>query len=486
MRVLVLEASTSAAKAMLYELGRGVIAEESEPYSPKIYKNGGQDTEEVYVSTLRAGRKAVGGRSVDTIAVSGVWHSVVVCDASMWPVVPSYTWVFTGAADICRNARADSDFAAAIYRRTGCVPNVTYALYTLKYLSQNGLDLSDKLLASQGGYNFFRMTGERLETRNIVSGMGLLNLSSGEYDEAALDYAGIRGGQLSPLAGYREARPLSKETAEHLDVSAGIPVVPPHSDGALNQLGNDACHPGIMTFSVGTSAALRLFSKIPLYSSPAATWCYAAAENYLSGAATAGACNCVNWFKDTFLNGKMSFEELESNLLDGDVTPVYLPFLFGERCPGWKDDRMGGFCDIKPEFAAPDMFRALAEGILFNIYQCYGILERLSGTPEKIVISGGILNSAKWTQMAADIFGRGLTVSQTPQASLLGGVVLALYAEGVLLKPDDFGLEPTKTVSPRSGVRDRYLEKFARYLYWYEKSDSGYEKISRKGTIAMR
>jgi gluconokinase len=467
--VLILESSTSAAKAMLY--GRGVTAIESEPYTPEIDKNGRQDTERVYLSTLRAGRKAARGNDVEAIAVSGVWHSIAVCDASMKPAAPTYTWAFTGAADICRKARTDAGFVSDIYRRTGCVPNVTYSPYALKYLSQNGLDLSDKLLSSQAGYNFFRMTGERLESRNIVSGMGLLNLSSGKYDEAALDYAEIRSDQLCPLADYKTSRPLSKETADYLGLPAGIPVVPPHSDGALNQMGNSACRPGIMTFSVGTSAALRLFSKIPLFSEPAATWCYAGIEDFLSGAATAGACNCVNWFKDVFLKGKMSFEELESDLLNDAATPVYLPFLFGERCPGWEDSRMGGFYDIRPEFTATDMFRAIAEGVLFNIYQCYEILEKLDGPPDKIILSGGILNSEKWTQMAADILGREFAVSRNSQASLLGGASLALYACGALDSPWDFGLETSKFVSPRLRARDRYLEKYARYRYWYEKND---------------
>ena len=32
--------------------------------------------------------------------------------------------------------------------------------------------------------------------------------------------------------------------------------------------------------------------------------------------------------------------------LRGDV-PVFLPFLFGERCPGWCDSRRAGFYQVK-------------------------------------------------------------------------------------------------------------------------------------------
>ena len=71
--------------------------------------------------------------------------------------------------------------------------------------------------------------------------------------------------------------------------------------------------------------------------------------DWMSGAAVSGACNCIDWFREKFMGGRMSFAELDlGEELPGRM-PVFLPFLFGERNPGWNDGRMGGFVDRAAE-----------------------------------------------------------------------------------------------------------------------------------------
>lgn len=470
MFVLALETSTSAAKAMLYDTKNGVVAVESTPYTAQMDRAGVQDTEALFLATMDAGRKVASGKEISAVAVSGVWHSVAICDAKMRPASPSYVWTYTGASSVCQRARADDAFTKRIYNETGCMPNVTYPLYTVRHLIENGLDTKEKLFCSQAGYNFYHMTGERQDTASIVSGMGLLNIHTLEYSDAAFNFMGTDKTQWAPLCNYHDTRPLTEACAALLGIAPGIPVVPPHADGALNQLGNGAVRPGLMTFSVGTSAAIRLSTEKPVLSNPPATWCYVGAEGWMSGAATAGACNCVNWFRETVLKDRWSFQELESGFGSfTDSTPVFLPFLFGERCPGWRDERRGGFLQMGGGDAAPSLFKAICEGVLFNVLHCYNILTELGGTPKKILMSGGILNSPPWTQMAADIFGREIVLSQTAQTSLLGGTVLAMQAAGLLDNLQDFEDCSTKTAVPQPGAHAAYQKKFERYLEYYQK-----------------
>ena len=469
MQVLVLEASTSAAKALVYDLELGVVAEEGEAYSPEIDSGGVHDAHQVYLSMMRLGRKAAAGRDIAAIGVGGVWHTILACDSAMNPVSRTYLWNFTGTDAISRSVRNQTEKAREIYRQTGCMPNITYQPYAILYMKEQGLDVRGKLFASQGGYNFFRLTGERLETKCITSGMGLLNTHKLRYDEGVMEMCGVTPEQFGELADYRSVRPLQKEAAEALGVAAGIPVVPPHADGALNQLGNGAMRPGRMTFSVGTSAAIRLSTAKPVLSDPPATWCYVGVEGWMSGAATNGACNCINWFKEDFLQNKWSFDELGSGLLDSGPTPVFLPFLFGERCPGWEDTRRGGFQDLTGQDSVASLFRAMSEGILFNVYQCYQILTKLDGVPNRIILSGGILNSKDWMQMAADIFQREIEISDSAQASMLGAAALALYAAGALESPNDFVDVEQEKVFPRPASEGRYEEKYQRYLDFYNR-----------------
>lgn len=474
MYILALETSTSAAKALLYHPEKGVVDVCTVPYPQTISSGGMQDTDAVFHLTLEAGKQVAAGKDIAGISVGGIWHSIAICNSDGTPALPTYTWTFTGTSQLCRDIRTDTNLSAQIYARTGCMPNVTYQPYTLRYLNSQGVDLTDKLLMSQASYNFLHMTNTRMETPCILSGMGLLNLHTRSYDTETLAFAGVSEAQFAPLGTYQNAMPLNLACAKLLGIKAGIPVVPPHADGALNQLGNGAIAPALMTFSVGTSAAIRLTTPTPILSNPPATWCYMGAEDYMSGAATAGACNCINWFKECMLRNQYSYAQLEKTLLDTEIapnhSPVFLPFLFGERCPGWQDERRGGFSHLNADTDIPAMYAAVCEGILFNIYHCFEILTALSGTPEKIMMSGGILNSQKWTQLAADIFHMPITISTEAQASMIGGAVLGMHVAGMLNNLSDFVDPSPSIVYPREGLSQYYREKFLNYLHYYQQN----------------
>ncbi len=470
MLTLVLEASTTSAKAMLYDSQKGVIAEASEAYSEEFSSEGMQDPEKVLDAIVRMGREVAEGQDVKSISVNGVWHSLIIASEDFTPVSPAYNWTYTKTAELCRAYRADKALAHKIYFRSGCMPHIVYMMYIMLQLKDEGYRFADKVFFTQPGYNFFRLTGERLETPSLMAGTGLLNVNTMDYDDEMLSMVGVTREQFGSLVGFRDTRSLTEEYADLLGISAGIPVVPAFPDGGLNQVGSSATEHGVMTFSVGTSAAIRLTTPKPILSDPPETWCYPGIEDWISGAATSGAGNCIEWFKKYVLKNKMSYEDLESAVLSETRTPVFLPFLYGERNPGWQDTRKAGFYDLTGMDDIDDMYHAILEGILFNIYHCYESLTALAGLPKKIILSGGILNSQKWTQMAADIFQTELHISENKQASILGGVALGLAAAGALDHPAEFESEIAYVLKPDPAKADLYRAKYQRYLYWYEKT----------------
>ena len=472
MYILALEASTSSAKAMLYDPALDTAETASEAYDPAICRDGLTDTEQVFQCVARLGRGLAAGKDVAAVALCATWHSVTVCDGDMRPVTRTHNWNYMAPAAMCRETRENPSLASELYMRTGCMPHVTYPREMLRWLSRNA-PLEGRLLPSQGAYNFFRLTGAFRESVCTVSGGGLINLAALDYDDFALGYCGAERGQFGKLCIYRDALPLTAEGAALLGVDAGIPVVPAHADGALNQLGDGAAVRGRMTMSVGTSAALRLTTDRPTLPAERSLWCYRGATDYIAGAAVAGACNCINWFKDVFMRGAFSYEMLESGAALPDEPPVFLPFLFGERCPGWRDDRLGGFAAVRPEHNVSDLYLAVQRGVLFGMYQCYESLVAGMGAPERISLSGGILHSEGWTQMAADLFGRELEISRNANASLTGAVLLGMHAAGLV--EDVAGYEfPTargrKRVAPRAERTAALHRQYESYLEWYRRS----------------
>ena len=284
--------------------------------------------------------------------------------------------------------------------------NATYTLFKILYLKEQGTPLEGTCIADQGSYNNYRLTGKFVTTKSLASGSGFLNIHSRKYDDDILKLAGTERNQLPSLQESSRVYPLSKEGACLLGIPEGTPVVLTNPDGGLNQIDAGAIREGIMTFSVGTSGAMRMSTGRPVIPETPSAWCYLSPKNWMSGAASAGCCNCVDWFVRQINLGQSGYFDLEKNEQEILDTPVFLPFLYGERCPGWDDSRRGGFELLEPHHDISDMYRGVQQGILFNLYQCYQILVDVAGVPEQIKLSGGILNSAVWTRMCADIFGR--------------------------------------------------------------------------------
>lgn len=345
--------------------------------------------------------------------------------------------------------------------------NAIYPAFKLQYFKEQGYNLEDYFIFGQGSYNTYRLTGKRIVTDCMASGSGLLNIRDKKYDAGILKEIGINEDQLCEIVTYKDMVPLSEEGAKLLGLNAGIPVMPPCADGALNQVGVGALEEGVMTFSVGTSAAIRLITAKPIIPDEPSTWCYLSPTSWLSGAASSGACNCTDWFIDNFYHA--SYKEIEESSYDVIDSPIFLPFLFGERCPGWQDDRKGAFIDIQPNHTKADFYLAAQEGILFNVFQSYKVLCELNGIPRKIILSGGILKSDFWTQMCVDIFGTEMEIPTVDQSSLMGAVVLASEGMGAISDIKDFIFEKGQIIKPNPQKKEFYLKKYEKYEYWYHK-----------------
>ena len=472
MSVLVLEASTSSAKAMVYDAERGVVCVRTRAYDAHISNVQTQDADGVLEALLCVGGEAAlqSGCTIDCVSVGGTWHSLLMLDPSMRPVTRVYSWAYTGAAAYAQSLRQDAAFCAEVYRRTGCMAHAIYPAFKYPYIKRT-LGLADGLLcAGQGDYIFYHLTGLWQVSHAMASGTALLNTHSLCWDARMLDFCGLTVSRLPALVSHEACAPLCAQAAARLHVPAGIPVVPPHPDGAMNQVGAGAMGPGVMTLSVGTSGALRMAFDHPVQTqTPGGTWCYVGPGRWLCGAATSGATNCVEWLVQTVLGGQYDYGALETLAarVTGDY-PVFTPFLYGERCPGWRDGALGTLYGLRGETGPGHLYRAVLEGVLMNLYDCYRSLCHVGGAPDVIRVSGGILNSPLWTQMLCDILQHPIQCADMQQASMLGCAALGLHATGHLDDLAGFDPGPQTSVLPDGSKAAHYAERFARYKRLYD------------------
>ncbi|MCU9987307.1 gluconokinase [Mobiluncus curtisii] len=467
MNVLVIESSTSSAKAMIYDTEKKDFTVENSFYPPMGNDLTQHDPMVVYEASLAVAKKLLRGRTdIDIIVLSGVWHSVGLFNSNLDPVTPIMQWSNTKASDQAEAFRRKPQLTRDYYNLTGGYPNAIYPFFKLAFLKEEGYNISTYITMGQATYNFYRLTGNIKVSRCMASGSGLVNITTGEYDPKLLAVINLEPSQLPEIVDNDYHAPLSAQAAASLGLPAGIPVVPAMSDGSLNQLGSGALREGQMTLSVGTSGALRVTSPQPQFHPDMSTWCYIGPKSWISGAATAGACNTVDWFKGLSLR-PTTYDELEAGMDYAADTPIFLPFIFGERNPGWGDKRKGGFVGMTSKHDFKQTYQAVLEGVLFNLKQCYDAITKLNGEPERILISGGILHTNIWSQLAANVFGRTLTPCLVKQNSMMGAALWGAYLLDNTLSLEDYEPPVGEEIVPQEEYAEIMDQKYQRYLEAY-------------------
>lgn len=174
MLVLAIESSTSSAKAVLYDTNRGVVQSGQKTYSSGIEHEGQTNAQAVFELTMRNAKSIAQDKNVEAIALCGTWHGICACDSHMIPVTPIYSWNFTKTANMCKQMRRNKELAQRLYHNTGCMPHNTYPRHAIQYMMSHGMDLTDKYFITQGGYNFYRLTGKFWESISTQSGTGVI------------------------------------------------------------------------------------------------------------------------------------------------------------------------------------------------------------------------------------------------------------------------------------------------------------------------
>lgn len=480
--VVSLEVSTSSAKCMLFAEDGGVISEFSRPFARSVADGPTQNPDGIVESALEVLRQAVqwaGGRGIGIAAVGlvGTWHSLLLLDAERRPLGAVSTWADLSAAPSVAELRRDAEFVADFYHSTGCMVHAMYPAWKWFHLKQTQPEVTScaAFVSSQIEYVFQSLTGGLGVSKCTASGTGLFNINTLDWDDDVLQMVGVRREQLSPLHEAFYTQPMLASVAQRVGLPSGVPVTVGCADGAMNQVGAGGVRASTMSMSVGTSGALRAVHDEPRIPAAPSTWCYYMfCGKRLAGAAINNGTNCVDWFLsrvgakgqdagayDTFSRG--------ASQVDVETAPLFMPFLFGERCPGWREEREGGFCGVRASHDEFDLYHAVLEGVLFNMRQCYEILASAGGRPDRVLVSGGILNSDQWAQMAADIFGRELLATETTNSSTVGAALVALQAVTGGGQAQEYTPQIARSFMPRDNMSEVYHRRYGRYLELYER-----------------
>ena len=304
-----------------------------------------------------------------------------------------------------------------------------------------------------------------------ASWTGLLDFLALAWDAALARVVGLDPGTLPELADHKDARRgLCEAYRRRWPELAGALLFPAVGDGAAANIGAKCVSQDRVCVTIGTSAAVRIVlplgeeQKEPL--PPKGLWCYRLDKRrvLLGGALTDGG-SLFEWLRGLGLGSPSGDADLDLEAELAAMGPdehglTVLPFLSGERAPGWQPDARGTICGLTRQTTSAQLMRAGLESVALRLAAIVELLGPWLGPGAVIVGSGEALRaSPAWQQILADATGHQVVMERESEATSRGVALLAEQALGGASTPP---LEPHVLRRPDAAARAKYAAARAR------------------------
>jgi len=411
---------------------------------------------------------------VGCISFSAAMHSLLAIDDDGKPLMNALTWADTRAARYAQQIR-ESDGAADIYAQTGTPIHAMSPLCKIAWLKHERAEIFNKAakFISVKEYIFYTLFGRYVVDHSIASATGLFNIHTRQWHAPSLQLAGITEDKLSqPFEVLHAETGLLPAIKEKIGVTGDIPFILGCSDGAAAQLGSGTLLPNEACVTIGTSGAVRKFIQQAVTHPQQKTFTYAFLPGwYLTGGATNNGGNVLQWFPGIFKmddtgNDKLTdIAAMAAASEAGARGLLFTPYLHGERSPVWDAGATAQLIGLRNTHTVNDIARAVAEGILLNIWAIFQTLPS-TGNTDTIYANGGFFGNAFLAQLLADISGKKVMLQEDADSSAMGAIYLGWLYSGRLKTIEEVKQYTTADITyvPRDKEHAVYKKVFEKYM----------------------
>jgi len=404
---------------------------------------------------------------VEAIALTGQMQNVILVDANGEPARPVILYSDT-------RARAEADeinqkFGDRLRQMTGNNQDASGLLAKLRWLElQDELQKAAGLLIGAADFIAFKLTGAYAADTTTASTTGLMDIRTRAWlNDSDFRLMGIHWPSFPALIpGGKQVGVLTQETADALDLKAGLPVYLGPGDAGATTIGAGSGETGFVYGYLGESGWVGFTSGTIGAPENGVTLAHPRSNQYIQVAPLMTAGGNLDWVRDLF--GMDNYDPLIAQALATPLSNLlYLPYLNGERVPFSDPLARGAFIGLTPRTAKADIYRAVLEGVALAYRHA---LESLVSMPVKVLtMTGGGTRSRPWCQLFADVLNVPVMLGSDKEFVGVRGAVLA--AEVTLgarrnYRPEDF-FPTAQMLRPTPRSRDHYDRKYSVYQAAY-------------------
>ena len=408
--------------------------------------------------------------AVKAIGLSGQMLGVTLLDKDDRPLRPALLWNDGRAAGECRALEQRfPDFA----ERVGCRPMPGFSAPKLLWLARHepvALERARRVLLTKD-YIRLRLTGEAASDRADSSATLLMDTAAGDWDEALLAACGIGRSMMPRLVDSAEiAGTVRADLAARWHLPPGTPVAGGGGDNMCAGIGVGAIRSGDAYIGLGTSGVYFLANDrfIPAKAAGMHTHRHAVADLYCQHAVVLSAGASLAWIGGLLRAPDLPrlIADVEAAGLTPAATPIFTPYLGGERTPHDDPTLTAVFSGLTHETSALALVQAVMEGVALALADGHEALIGSGARIGQVSLTGGGARSILWARLVAAALGIPLRLQADGHTGpALGAARLARLSVGGSLIADADGKAATVPVEP--SLREQLLRKhslFRRHL----------------------
>ena len=370
---------------------------------------------------------------VACIGLSGQMHGAVLLGADDRVLYPAILW------DDSRAVAEAEQLGPGFAEVTGSLPMAGLTAPKLRWLQRHEPEVFKAIdcVLSPKDYLRLRLCGERISEMSDAAGTLWLDVARREWFTPMLRATGLEPAQMPRLVEGGAAS--ARVTLTGLGLPADVVIAGGGGDNPVAAVGIGAINAGDGFITLGTSAAIVAITDHAAGNPASAvhSFCHALPERwYTMGAMLAGA-SCLRWV--TRLTGMADeqtlLEQVQAQLPIGQPvplgTPLFLPYLAGERTPHNDPLLRGGFMHLGHDCTPAMLGYAVMEGVGFGLLDALRAVQSAGADVTSCALVGGGARSEYWAQLLANILQREIfTLHGSELSACIGAAKLGFMAIG--------------------------------------------------------
>ena len=476
-----IDLGTSAVKAVLLDGDGRIAAQTSASLGVSTPRRlwSEQDPEDWWIATCRVVDDLKSGHgaalaAVGAIGLSGQQHGATLLDAEGAVLRPAILWNDGRAGAECAAIEAAVPHSRRI---TGNLAMPGFTAPKLMWVAEHEPEVFARVakVLLPKDYLRYRLSGDHVAEMSDASGTLWLDVGNRRWSEEMLAATGLGLGHMPRLVeGSAPSASLSPALARRLGLSGEVIIAGGGGDNAAGAAGIGTVAPGRAFLSLGTSgvlfAANRAFTPNPDRAVHAFCHCLPDTWHQMSvilsvGASLAWAATATGAADAAEL--AMEAEAAEARL---ERTPLFLPYLAGERTPHADPHAKGVFFGLDLATRRGDLGWAVLEGVAFAFADGYEALMEAGSEIDDMSVIGGGARSTLWSRILAAALRRPLTCHAGSEVGpALGAARLArLAATGE--RPEEVCTRPDieRVAEPEDELADRLASRLERWRALYQ------------------